>query len=219
MQLVSKLLSQSLAVLAIASLPSAPASAAITGLAADDRAALMSQKFDVSRTTSSIPKCVRDAFAAATGTKTFSMADPDQAFQTNDYSYNGKLPFYRLVFAGSSGKYYLIESLRGGFAPGSAVFLFKIQPPAKTDTPFVIHQVHGAVPHSEGTLVFDSTPESAKLVWFANEQKTAGDLDSVRKAVTADKMTDTGVDVTVPSTGDSSSPGTLSPMATINKAW
>jgi hypothetical protein len=195
-----------------------PASAAITRLTADDRAAILSQKFDVTSTTSSIPKCVRDAFASTVGTKTFAMADPGQAFQSSEFTYNGKLPFYRLVFAGRSTQYYVIEALRGGTAPGSVVFLFTLSAPKK-DTTFVIHQVHGDVPHTGGALVFDSTPESAKLVWYASEPVTGGSLDSVRKAIQDDKMTDTGFDVTVPATNDPSSPGNLSPMATINKAW
>jgi len=204
--------------LAATAMSSVPASAAITRLTADDRAAVLNQKFDVTTTTSSIPKCVRDAFAAGTGAKAFAMADPGQAFQSSGFTYNGKLPFYRLVFAGRSDKYYVIEALRGGTAPGSVVFLFTISVPKK-DMTFVIHQVHGDVPHSDGALVFDSTPESAQLVWYASEQLTGGSLDSVRKAIAADKMTDTGIDVTAPVTSDPSSPGNLSPMATINKAW
>jgi hypothetical protein len=207
------------AVATAVSLSTLPAFASITRLSSDDRAAVLNQKFDVTVTTSNIPKCVRDAFADATGTKAFEMADPGQAFQSNDYTYNGKLPFYRLVFAGRSDKYYIIEALRGGMAPGSVVFVFTISGPAKKDTTFVIHQVHGPVPHSDSALVFDSTPESAKLVWWASEQLTAGSIDGVRKAIVADKMTDTGFDVEVPATSDPSAPGNISPMATINKAW
>ena len=193
--------------------------AAITKLAAVDKAALLNQKFDITTSTSAIPKCVRDAFAEAVGATKFDMADPGQRFDTADYS-GQKLPYYKLVFAGVSADHYVIEALRGGAStPSSVVFLFTIQSAAKKDSPFVIHQVHGDVPHTSGALVFDSTPTSAKLVWTAQEGKAAGDLDGERNEVVDNKMDETTVqtDPNLPRDPGMSAPA--SPMPTLTRSW
>ena len=207
------------AAVTLAALSALPASAAITRLTSVDRQALLEQKFDVSFTTSSIPKCVRDAFVAITGTAQFSMAEPKQPFQSTDFGANASLPFYRLVFAGSSGSYYLIEALRGGFAPGSEVFFFKIETPKPKDTPIVIHQVHGDVPHTNGAIIFDHSPQSATLVWVASEDKTCGDLKAVRKAVADDKMNDAEVDFPAPKNKPAGSGLGVGSMPTVSSVW
>jgi hypothetical protein len=195
-----------------------PASAAITQLSAGDRVAVLSQKFDVVKTTSTIPKCVRDEFARNTGGGPFSMADPNQAFQSTVMA-SANLPYFRLVFGASSDNYYLIEALRGGTTPSSEVFLFKLETAKAKREPFVIHQVHGDVPHTGGALVFDHTPQSAKLVWSAVEQTTSGDLAGVRKAIAENKMSDSPSD-TAPDRPQPMDPAVSnSPMPTLSRSW
>lgn len=192
-----------------------PASASITHLAAADRAAVMRQKFDIVHNVSAIPKPVKDEFAHAVQAGVFSMANPDQPFQSSDSS-SANLPFYRLVFAASNEDYYLIEALRGGSSPGSEVFLFKLDASKSADAPLIIHQVPGGAMHSTGVMVFDHTPAAAKLVWSAVEQQSGGDLDGIRKAIAADKMSDSDADLaddrnkqqqTAPNIGNPMMPG------------
>lgn len=213
---------KSLGLLAIALTAASTTSAwaSITRLAAPDKAAVLGQKFDIINRIATIPKCVRDEFINVTKCEPISLADPGQPFQSTAYNSSANLPYYRLVFAASTDGYYLIEALRGGPSPGSDIFLFKVDTPKSKDMPFVIHEVHGPVPHSGGALVFDNSPQSAKLIWCASEDHTAGDLDGVRKAIVDGKMDDVNVDVTVPMPDDQSSPGSLTgPMQALTKSW
>ena len=127
----------------------------------DDRAHLANDKFRIVTKVAELPKAVVDAFAEHTKQNPFRMANPGEEFQATDDIGKPNLPVRRLVFAGVSDGYCVVQYEIGGVAHLWWVVLFRL-----------------------------SKDGPAAPVWAAHAQKWGGfaDLAALREGVRQSKL-------------------------------
>jgi hypothetical protein len=96
------------------------------GMSSEDRAHLLNDKFCIVTRIAEIPKPVVAAFAEHTKQNPFRIANPGEEFQATDSIVKPDLPARRLVFAGVSDGYCVVQYEIGGVAHLWWVVLFRL---------------------------------------------------------------------------------------------
>lgn len=123
----------------------------------------MEDHFRMVKKVADLPTGVITAFAEHTKQSPFRMADPGEEFQVTDEVMKPNLPGRRLVFAGISDGYCVVQYESGGIAHLWWVVLFRL-----------------------------SSSGPAKVVWAASEPKWGGfaTLSDLREAVRRGELRD-----------------------------
>jgi hypothetical protein len=135
----------------------------IAHLSSADRSHLLDDRFRTVLKVAELPPEVLAAFERHTKQSPFRMADPGEEFQVTDVIMKPNLPIRRLVFAGVSERYCVVNYESGGIVHVWWVVLFKLSP-----------------------------PEPATAVWVASPDKPGPfkSLDDLRQAVRKGELRD-----------------------------
>lgn len=90
---------------------------------------------DLVASTASLPKTLRNAFAKITNEPEFSLANPGEKYQETDVIDGPKLPWRRMVIAGSCDGNWFVHYEQGGIGHSYKLVLFR--PDSKLEMEFV----------------------------------------------------------------------------------
>lgn len=133
----------------------------VSGMSSVDRAHLLNDRFRIVKKVADLPAPVIAAMAEHTKQNPFRMANPGEEFQATDEIAKPDLPVRRLVFAGVSDGYCVMQYEIGGVAHLWWAVMFRLSP-----------------------------NEAAKPVWAARAEKWGGfeSLDALREGVRKGKL-------------------------------